>query len=121
MSRTILARDFIALRAFLTRVLGVYHHHGDTSQSCLVADKSSQLEKSPVRVSCSLLASGLNPCPNPLEIFQGDSGPGALRRLHDTLGDGVVDVPLKPRLLALEQPQLTPGCARAVAVPDTAA
>lgn len=109
MGWTILARDLVAHGTFLTRIPGIHHNYGDTSQPCLVAHKLPQLEKSPVGVSCPLLASGLNPGANPLQIFQGDGGPGALRRFHDTLGDGMVDVLLKPGLCARELPQLASG------------
>ena len=99
--------DMSAVVALLARVSGVDQDHGDTGQRCLVGDKLPQLGKAPVGVSWPLLASGLNPLPDACQVFQADSGSGALRRVHETFRNGVVRVGLKPFLLARQQAQLS--------------
>jgi hypothetical protein len=90
--------DVVTLWALLAGVLGINHPHRNTGHLRLVPDQLSKLKEAPIRVSCALRASGLNPLPNAPEVFQSNQGRGALRGLHDAFRYAVVGVFLKPCL-----------------------
>ena len=63
-----------------------------------------QLEKAPIGVAWPLLASGLNPLPDAGQVFQGNPCSGALRRVHEPFGDGMVR-PVETALVSLAGPR----------------
>ena len=106
LSRTISFGDVPAVVALLARMPWVHEDHWHTDERRFVGHILPKLEKSPVTVSWPLLASGLNPLADTLQVFQGDPCSGALRRFHETFGNRVVRVRLKPGLYARELTQL---------------
>ena len=100
--------DMPTVGAFLARVPRIDKDHWYTSERGLVRHALPQLEESPIGVPWSLRAAGLNPLSDTRQIFQGDPSSGALRSIHEPFGDGMVDILLKPGLLALEQLESSP-------------
>ena len=100
--------DMPTVGAFLARVPRIDKDHWYTSERGLVRHALPQLEESPIGVPWSLRAVGLNPLSDTRQIFQGDPSSGALRSIHEPFGDGMVDILLKPGLLALEQLESSP-------------
>jgi hypothetical protein len=88
----------VTLWALLAGVLGINQHHRNPDHGDFIADALPKLEEPPIRLSCTLRASGLNPLPNAPEVFQSNQGRGALRGLHDAFRYAVVGVFLKPCL-----------------------
>ena len=99
-----------AERALLARVLGIDEHDRNADALRLVLDEGPELMEPPVAQSCSLSASGRDPLADAFEVFEGDTAQGALRLLHDGLGDAVVPVLLKSSLCSLDCSEL-PFCA----------
>jgi hypothetical protein len=66
----------------------------------LVGDERAELAEGPRREPCSLVAGNRDPFADPLELFQGDTAPGALGDSDDRLGNLVVDMGGVPGLTA---------------------
>ena len=74
----------------LARIRRIDRNHGDSNKQRLVLNERALLMKGPTMQSCSLSATGRYPVTDSLEVFQGDSAPGALRLKHECLADPVV-------------------------------
>ena len=108
LSRSIRFGNVSTMVALLTGMPWIHENHWHPSERRLVGDILPQLKEAPVRVSWPLLASGLNPVTDSGEVLQSDPCTGALRRLHETLGNGVIGVLLKSGLFASELSQSPP-------------
>lgn len=81
-------------------ISGVNHNNGDTGEFRLVSYKLPQLEKRPTVHSGSLRFTGLHTFANIFEIFKNNSAFGAFGFLDDFLGNAMINVSVKIRLLS---------------------
>ncbi len=105
---TVLLINVAALRALARGVPGINEDYGDASTFRFIGDERTELRESPVTQSRALVAPGRNPLKKSLELFKGDPSRGAFGIRHDSLGDAVICVFLKPRLFAGELPEFPP-------------
>jgi hypothetical protein len=82
--------------------------NGYTHSTRFVFDERSQLGESPIAVSCSLVcASSPGPRANARQIFQGNRTLRALRGLHETLADLMINILLKTPLASRQFSQVS--------------
>lgn len=102
MARAIGFGSMATVVALLTGMSRINEDHGHTSECSLVRNILPQLKEPPICVSWPLWASGLNPLPYACQVFQSNGCSGALRRVHETLGNTVIGILLKPGLSTFE-------------------
>lgn len=102
MIRSVLFVDCAAGRAPLARVARIDEQHRDTGSLGFVGDERLKLSEGPVSEPSAMLAAGLGPSANVLQVFQPDAASGALRLNHESLRNAVVFVFLESLLFARE-------------------
>src|SRR5690606_5693817 len=108
----VLLVDVPAPRALPGGVAGIDMEHRDASSQGFVLQECLELAKGPgVEIRTQLLG-GSYPLPDVREVLQHQHIPW-LKRLHDALGQGVVDVAHPPSLLAGQPSQGALGTFRA--------
>lgn len=104
--RSVALVDCSALRAAFARIARIDEVYGHSSKFCLVGNETLKLSERPVPKPSAMLAAGLDPCADMLEVFKPYAAPGALRLDHDFLRYEVVFVFLEPLLFLGELAQL---------------
>ncbi len=95
------------VRTLLTCVARVHQNDRYSRRARFVFDERSQLCECPIAVPRSLVST-FSPCPraNARQFFQGNRAIRALRRLHETLANLMIDVFLKSSLATCQLAQV---------------
>jgi hypothetical protein len=109
LTRTISSINTTTRRTGFTSIPRINQDYGDTSESCLVLNKTAKLEERPIGQSLPLAASSRNPFADTLEVFKSNATFGALSITHDILADYMVGVLLETSLSATKFVKFTLG------------
>jgi hypothetical protein len=90
-------------------IAGIDSRHNNTGPLGFIFQKQPQLRECPRMQNCPLLAPGLDPFADALQIFDGNPTSGAFSFGNDLLTDIVVHPCGEPSLLSRENPQTASG------------